>query len=95
MCEQVPTGAEEPNAADLALYDTLAKALLGEGISESSAAGGDAGCMQRLLHYCLGTQLRKYLDRSAHPLALVAGPRISLQNNRFTEDAHWSSASPN
>ena len=51
------------------LYDAVAKALLGEGPgalaaeAEQQASQQQQQQLQRMLHYLLGTQLRKHLER--------------------------------
>ena len=64
---QVPTGSESASPADQALYDAVARALLGE---RADAQAFGLGAQQlppehlpRMLHYLLGTQLRRHLER--------------------------------
>jgi len=66
---QVPQGAESANPADQALYDAMATALLGEYSKGQPAEAGDEAPLQqqlrRIMHYLVGTQLRKHLERYA------------------------------
>jgi len=66
---QVPQGAESASPADQALYDAMATALLGEHSKGQPAEAGDEAPLQqqlrRMLHYLVGTQLRKHLERYA------------------------------
>ena len=64
---QVPTGGESASPADQALYDAMARALLGER-PDAQAIGLGAQLLPpeqlpRMLHYLLGTQLRRHLER--------------------------------
>ena len=66
---QVPTGGESASPADQALYDAVARALLGER-ADAQAPGLGAQLLPleqlpRMLHYLLGTQLRRHLERWA------------------------------
>lgn len=67
--EQVPAGAESAGPADLALFDAVAKALLGERSDAQPADTGDQlparEQLQRMLHYLVGTQLRRHLEKCA------------------------------
>ena len=67
---QVPTGGESASPADQALYDAVARALLGER-ADAQAPGLGAQLLPpeqlpRMLHYLLGTQLRRHLERWAY-----------------------------
>ncbi len=78
---QVPAGAESAGPADLALYDAVAKALLGERpdvqLPEAEDQLPKHEQLQRMLHYLVGTQLRRHLEKCAalptHLLCLPLG----------------------
>ena len=65
----MPQGGESAGPADLALFDAVAMALLGERPAAQSeeAEGQQPGReqLQRMLHYLLGTQLRRHLEKYA------------------------------
>lgn len=66
--EQVPRGGESASLADQALYDAVARALLGERLDGQVPGSRQRAPQQqeqldRMLHYLLGTQLRKHLER--------------------------------
>ncbi len=62
--QQVPQGAATASSADQALYDAMARALLGEGPGAPTAEPEQQQLqLQRMLHYALGTQLRRHLER--------------------------------
>ena len=66
MVWQVPLGGDTASPADQALYDAMAKALLGEGpgaLALEAERQAPQQQLQRMLHYLLGTQLRKHLER--------------------------------
>ncbi len=68
MPNQVPTGGQTPYAADSALYDGVAKALLGSWPQEPDLAREH---MPHMLHYLLGTQLRRHLQRCRRAASFV------------------------
>ena len=82
---QVPQGAESAGPADQALYDAVAKALLGERPSAQPAEPGEQlpgrEQLRRVLHYLLGTQLRRHLEKCA---------ALSICQNTH----HWGSQKP-
>ena len=65
----MPQGAELAGPADLALYDAVAKALLGERPSVQPAEPDEQlpgrEQLRRMLHYLVGTQLRRHLEKCA------------------------------
>ena len=63
---QVPTGGELASPADQALYDAVARALLGERPDAQAPGLGTQlppEQLPRMLHSLLGTQLRGHLER--------------------------------
>ena len=60
---QVPTAGAHPSAADQALYEAVAMALMGESAGSPDQAAGPANLA--LLHHVAGTQLRWHLERYA------------------------------
>ena len=64
---QVPTGGESASPADQALYDAVARALLGERPDGQAPGLGPQLLppeqLPRMLHYLLGSQLRRHLER--------------------------------
>ncbi len=62
----MPVGDENINPADAALYDGMAKALVCEGDAQPPVpdlAGESQDPSQRMLHYLIGTQLKRHLER--------------------------------
>ncbi|KAK9917271.1 hypothetical protein WJX75_002601 [Coccomyxa subellipsoidea] len=68
MCAvEVPTGDEKSNPADAVLYDGVAKALVCEGDAQPplpDLAGESQDPSMRMLHYLIGTQLQRHLERA-------------------------------
>ena len=62
----MPTGDEKSNPTDAALYDGVAKALVYEGDGQPQLpdlAGESQDPSLRMLHYLIGTQLKRHLER--------------------------------
>ncbi|BDA50698.1 hypothetical protein COCOBI_16-3740 [Coccomyxa sp. Obi] len=64
---EVPTGDESANPADSALYDGVAKALLREDEAQMVLPALAVECQDahmRMLHFLIGTQLRRHIERA-------------------------------
>lgn len=63
---QVATGDESANPADSALYNGISKALVREGEAPLALPALPGECQvasMRMLHFLMGTQLRRHIER--------------------------------
>ena len=64
----MPTGGEIANPVDSALYDGIAKALVREDEAQMALPALPGECQDasmRMLHFLIGTQLRRHIERWA------------------------------
>lgn len=81
---QVPTGDEKSNPADAVLYDGVAKALVCEGDAQPplpDLAGESQDPSMRMLHYLIGTQLQRHLERYKLPFFVITKTSQYMQQD--------------
>ncbi len=64
----MPTGSESANPVDSALYDGIAKAFVREDEAQMALPALPEECQDasmRMLHFLIGTQLRRHIERWA------------------------------